>query len=133
MPPVSLLAINFHGEKVFHFDNLRSIFSPLAPVRAPGLVTVHNTSTTSLIIKWSHLPRKDFQGEPISYEINYYSASPVFNINYLSVNYTTNTTTLTNLTVYTTYIINVSAVSSGGVGPASTVKSRTDAGGKAVS
>lgn len=45
----------------------------------------------------------------------------------MSVNYTKNTTTLTNLTVYTMYVINVSAVSFGGIGPAATLKARTGA------
>lgn len=50
----------------------------------------------------------------------------------MSVNYTKNTTTLTNLTVYTMYVINVSAVSSGGIGIANTVKARTGAEGEMV-
>ena len=37
--------------------------------------------------------------------------------------------TLTDLTVYTMYVIDVSAVSSGGIGPANTAKARTDAAG----
>ena len=45
------------------------------------------------------------------------------------VTFTLNTTILTDLTVYTMYAINVSAVSSGGVGPANTAKARTDAAG----
>ena len=51
-------------------------------------------------------------------------------MNFVSLNHKTNTTTLTNLTVYTMYVINVSAVSSGGIGPANTVKARTDADGR---
>ena len=50
----------------------------------------------------------------------------------LSVKYITNITTLTNLTVYTMYVINVSAVSSGGIGPANTIKARTGAGGNVI-
>ena len=50
----------------------------------------------------------------------------------MTVNYTTNTKTLTNLTVYTMYVINVLAVSSGGIGPARTARARTDAEGKYV-
>ena len=42
------------------------------------------------------------------------------------------TTVLANLTVYTVYGVNVSALSSGGIGPASTVKARTDARGTKV-
>ena len=38
----------------------------------------------------------------------------------MNVNYSTNTTTLTNLTVY--IVINVSAISFGGIGPVNTVK-----------
>ena len=47
----------------------------------------------------------------------------------MSINHTSNITTLTNLTVYTMYVINVAAVSSGGIGPANTAKARTDARG----
>ena len=104
-------------------------FSLSAPVRAPGLVTAHNTSSTSLIIKWSHLHWTEFHGKPIGYNLRYQSVSPVSIINCVSLNYTTNTTILTNLTVYTMYVINVSAVSSGGMGPAITVKAATEAGG----
>ena len=53
--------------------------------------------------------------------------------NFVSVNYTTNTTTLRDLDVYTMYVVNVSAVSSGGVGPAKMVITRTDAEGEKVS
>ena len=42
-----------------------------------------------------------------------------------------NITELTNLSAFTIYVINVSAVSSGGVGPWKTIKARTnDAGTK---
>ena len=47
----------------------------------------------------------------------------------MSVNHSKNTTALTDLTVYSMYVINVSAVSSGGIGPANTAKARTDAAG----
>ena len=80
-------------------------------------------------MKWSHLPEKHFQGQPIGYNITYYPVDVEGEINFVSVNYTRNTTTLTNLTVYTMYVINVSAVSSGGIGPANTTKARTHAAG----
>ncbi|PFX34734.1 Protein sidekick-1, partial [Stylophora pistillata] len=99
-----------------------------APLRVPGMVIAHNTSTTSLIVKWSHLQRKDFQGKPVGYKISYRSLGPVSNINYVRVNYTTNTKTLANLTAYTMYAINVSAVSSGGVGPSNIANAPTEAG-----
>ena len=50
----------------------------------------------------------------------------------MSLNYATNTTILTNLTIYAMYVINVSAVSSGGIGLAKTARARTDAEGKGV-
>ena len=50
----------------------------------------------------------------------------------MNLNYTTNITTLKNLTVFTMYVINVSAVSSGGIGPAKTAGARTGAEGKEV-
>ena len=40
-----------------------------------------------------------------------------------------NITELTNLSAFTMYVINVSAVSSGGVGPWNTIKARTDDAG----
>ena len=103
-----------------------------APSRAPDLVIAYNLSSTSLAVKWRHLPKNYFQGEPISYKITYNPIASENDIHVFSVNYTSNTTTLTNLAVYTLYVINVSAVSSGGVGPANTVKARTGAEGKMV-
>ena len=64
------------------------------------------------------MPKQYFQGKPIGYNIIYYPLGLEKNFNFLQVNYTTNTTALTELDVYTMYAINVSAVSSGGVGPA---------------
>ena len=49
-----------------------------------------------------------------------------------TVNYRTSTATLTNLTIYTMYTVKVSAVSSGGIGPANTMKARTGAEGTKV-
>lgn len=84
----------------------------------------------SLVVKWSHLPEESFQGHPIGYDITYYSAGLQNDVNYVTVNYTTNITTLTNLSVYTMYVINVSARSSGGKGPANTAMARTSADGR---
>ena len=112
---------------VEHFFQLIS-----APCRAPDLVIAYNLSSTSLVVKWRHLPENYFQGEPISYRITNNPVGSENDINVFSVNYTSNTTTLTNLAVYTLYVINVSAVSSGGIGPANTVKARTGAKGKMV-
>lgn len=115
----------FRSDDHFHF-----IFYPLiAPVYAPGLLTAHSSSSTSLIVKWSHVEEEHVQGEPIGYEIKYHPINLEFDQSYVSVNYATNTTRLSNLTVYTMYVINVSALSSGGIGPANTVKARTDAQG----
>ena len=107
-------------------------YSFLAPVRAPGVEAAHSSGSTSLIVKWSPVAEGDFQGKPIGYEIKFRPLKLELKPNYVSVNYTTNTTVLTNLTAYTTYAINVSAVSSGGIGPANTVEARTGAEGKMV-
>ena len=93
------------------------------------MVTAHNSSSTSLLVNWSHLPEKQFQGKPIGYKITFHPVELENDVNYVSVNYTTNSTTLTNLTAYTIYVIRVSAVSSGGIGPANTMKARTDSEG----
>lgn len=102
----------------------------LAPLRALSLVTVHRSSSTSLVVKWSHLQEEYFQGQPTAYKINYYPENLEREVNFWTVNYTTSAATLTNLTIYTLYTVKVSAVSSGGVGPANTVKAQTGAEGK---
>ena len=81
-------------------------------------------------MKWSHLPKHYFQGNPIGYNIIYYAADSESDFKFVSVNYTTNTTNLTDLAVYTMYIITVSAVSSGGVGRAKMTMARTGTEGK---
>ena len=113
--------------------SLNHFQSPSAPFRAPDLVIGYNYSSTSLVVKWRHLLLEDFRGKPIGYKITYYPVNSENDVISLSVNYTSNTTTLTNLTVYTMHVINVSAVSSGGIGPANTAKARTGAEGRKVS
>ena len=97
------------------------------------MVTAHNSSSTSLVVNWSHLLVKQFQGKPIGYKITFHPVESGIDVSHVSVNYTTNSTTLTNLTAYTMYVIRVSAVSSGGIGPANTVEARTDSEGTAES
>ena len=92
-------------------------------------MTVYKTNPRSLAVKWSHVPKEQFQGKPYGYNIRYYPEDVESDINFVTLNYTTNVTTLINLTVYTMYVINVSAVSSGGIGPANTVKARTGSEG----
>lgn len=92
-------------------------FISSAPSRAPDLVTAYNTSSTSLVVKWSHVQRQYFQGKPIGYMIIYYPVGLQSDLNFVSVKDTTNTATLTELNVYTEYAIKVSAVSLGGKGP----------------
>ena len=128
----------FKGSKHFKI-NLTSIFwlniffqLISAPFSAPDLVIAYNLSSTSLVVEWRHLPENYFQGEQLSYRISYNPDGSENNINVFSVNYMSNTTTLTNLIVYTVYVINVSAVSSGGIGPENTVKARTGAEGRMV-
>ena len=107
-----------------------STFSLLAPFRAPGKVFAYSSSSTAVIVVWSHLSEEDFQGQPIGYNITYYLVDLEGDVNFVRVNFTTNSTTLTNLAVYVLYVINVSAVSSGGIGPANIVQARTDAAGR---
>ena len=82
------------------------------------MVTVYNTSSTSLAVKWSHVHKQYFRGRPVGYKVVFYPV--VLGNRYfksVSVKYSTDTTTLTGLSVHTMYIVEVSAVSSGGVGP----------------
>lgn len=104
----------------------------LAPLRAPGILTTYSLSSTTVKAKWNHLLDGDFQGEPIGYIITFQQVESESDRIVVRVNYTTNTTTLTNLVVFTMYVINVSAVSSGGIGPANTAKVRTDASGRKI-
>jgi len=78
------------------------------------------------------VPKQYYHGKVIGYNIIYYPVDLESDFNFVSVNYTTNTTTLKDLAVYTMYVINVSAVSSGGVGPAIMAITRTDAEGEVV-
>ena len=81
--------------------------------------------------------KHDFNGIPIGYRIRYHPVKPdrYFNpVNYTvaTVNYTRNFTELASLTAFTEYVINVSAVSSGGVGPGNSTTARTDDTGKII-
>ena len=64
----------------------------------------------------------------MGYKVTYYPDGLESVINLVVVNLT-NTTELTNLYAFTMYVINISAVSSGGVGPWNTIKARTDDAG----
>ena len=66
----------------------------------------------------------------MGYKIGYYPVGLERNFSFVTVNYMTNSTELTNLNVFTEYVINVSAVSSGGVGPGISITARTDVEGK---
>ena len=76
------------------------------------------------------MSKQYFNGKPIGYEISYYAVGLERKLSFATVNYTTNSTELTNLAVFTEYVINVSAVSSGGVGPGISTKARTDGDGR---
>ena len=80
-------------------------------------------------MEWSRVDEEHFRGQPIGYKITYFPDSLNSDINFVNVNVASNNTTLTNLTAYTMYVINVSAVSSGGIGPANRAIARTDAEG----
>ena len=97
------------------------------------MVAAQNVSSTSLVLEWSHLPEEHFQGKPIGYLITYHTVGSDHDKNVVWENVTRNATTLSNLTVYTMYVINVSAVSSGGIGPANAARTRTGVEGNLVS
>lgn len=100
-------------------ENLSVLFP--VPSRAPDSVTAHNPSSTSLVVNWSQLPKKNFQGQPPLVAISFITLSDAdSDSDIMNVNYSTNTTTLTNLTVY--IVINVSAISFGGIGSVNMVK-----------
>ena len=94
------------------------------PYRPPKLVAAFNTSSTSLVVKWSPVPREYFDGKPIGYKI-YFIPHWDDGFPFVIVNYTMNTITLTNLYFYTEYFIAVAAVSSDGEGPAKSTSATT--------
>ena len=94
------------------------------PSRAPKLVTAYNTSSTSLVVKWSHVPRQYFRGKPIGYNV-YFIPYWDDGFPFVRVNYTINTITLTNLYFYTEYYIAVAPVNSAGEGPAESTRTTT--------
>ena len=96
-----------------------------APARAPDIIVAYNSSSTSLILTWSHLPKQYFNGEPLGYNVRYHPVGLERNIRFVTVSYT-NITELTNLSAFIMYVVTVSAVSSGGVGPWNTNKAPTD-------
>ena len=118
--------------------SIRKIFKTMififtAPFKAPDLVAARNVSSTSLVLEWSHLLNEHFRGKPIGYFITCHTVGSDHDKYVVWENVTRNTTVLTNLTVYTMFVIGVSAVSSGGIGPANTARIRTDAEGSFVS
>ena len=76
------------------------------------------------------MSKQYFNGKPIGYKISFYPVGFEENFSFVTVNYTTNSTELNNLSVFTEYVINVSAVSSGGVGSGISTTARTDADGR---
>ena len=93
------------------------------------MVIAQTANSTSLVVKWTHLPEEHFGGIPIGYHIAFFPAHLESNIKFMNVNLASNSSILSNLTAYTMYVINVSAVSPGGKGPAKTTKARTQAAG----
>ena len=71
-----------------------------------------------------------FNGKRIGYQITYYPVDWENKLSFFVVNYTKNFAELINLTAFTTYVINVSAVSSGGVGPGKSSVVQTEDAGK---
>ena len=76
------------------------------------------------------MSKQYFNGKPIGYKISFYPVGLERNFSFVIVNYTTNSIELTNLTVFTEYVINVSAVSSGAMGPGTSIRARTDVDGR---
>ena len=103
------------------------------PTRAPDVVIEQKSNSTSLVVKWSHLPKEHFPGQPVGYYISYYPAYFENDVKFVHVNFALNYTILSNLTAYTLYIINVSVESLGGIGPANTARIRTQPEGNILS
>lgn len=93
------------------------------------MVIARTSNSTSLVVKWSHLSKEHFRGKPVGYYITYFPADSEGDIDFVNVDLASNYTVLLNLTAYTMYVINVSAVTPGGIGPANMARARTEAEG----
>ena len=60
--------------KLIYFSLFCFIFSFNTPVpsRAPGNITSTNTSSTSLLITWEHIPKKLVHGILLGYRVSYH-------------------------------------------------------------
>ena len=115
---------------MFHLSLIYFLVASPAPSKAPDVIIANNSSSTSLIVTWSHVSTDDFDGQYIGYQITYFALNSDSEFYLATVNYTTNLTELTNLTAFTVYVVTVSAVSSGGVGPKALAIAQTDEAGK---
>lgn len=106
----------------------------LDPIEIPSNVSAVNTSSTSLLVNWTHIENINWRGIPLGYRIYYWSPElplePVLNTTALpSMNYFE----LKSLSKYTTYCLNVTAFNSGGDGNSSNALClKTDQDGKVV-
>ena len=115
----------------FWFDSPGSVLS--LPFSAPSqVVSLHGSvTTTSVLAQWG--APQSFNGIPQPYSVSLINTSALQTIHSVAVGLSLSPQRdFTSLSPYSNYTVSVAAISSGGVGQASSVDLRTDATGKAI-
>lgn len=99
-----------------HYNWLLPLIFPV-PSEGPTNFTGHNTSSTSLVIKWSSIPQEFINGILLGYKI-YHARASELNIPYetLTVSPDTFSKELTGLSKYTEYCIQIAGFTRKGDG-----------------
>ena len=94
-------------------------FISSAPSIAPEFAKAISYGKSTMYIYWARIPDRSFNGKPLGYNITYYPVGSEHNLRFAAVGDTESTSfELSGLDFNTTYVIKLSALSSGGEGPA---------------
>ncbi|XP_037087916.1 tyrosine-protein phosphatase 99A-like [Pollicipes pollicipes] len=101
-----------------------------APAGKPAILAAHNTSSTSVRVRWRPLSKEELRGEFQFYRITYRERSNVSSrIRELRIkDERVQSHTISGLRPYTQYIISIQVENPAGLGPSSTVVVTTDEG-----
>ena len=102
---------------------LKNSLSSTVPSLPPRSIDATPNSPFSVIVEWSNLIQKEWNGNPIGYEVRYNDLNGNFGNE--TVLFPVSSSTLQGLTPSTTYVIEVCAYTMEGVGPCQKVDATT--------
>ena len=102
------------------------LFCFAAPIEAPVLVKAVNTSSTSIILKWTEISPENYGGILLGYRIYYRPADTKKKTKVIELSTTTFTYHLTDLFLWWSYEIRVGAYNRVGIGVTTNVTVQTD-------